>query len=66
MDCSKAHAKRKLTRDHNLLTLDEFREGLASGAAVPAAAAARVVHCSDHPGRSELHELTLFCRTCDK
>ena len=69
-DCIRVHAKRKQTRDHQLTTLAEFRAALASGGAEAVGALARAKaqpeYCPHHPRPSELHELTLFCLTCDK
>ena len=70
VDCGKTHAKRKPTRGHQVKTLAEFRAALASGGAEAAGALARAgaqpEYCPHHPRPSELHELTLFCLTCDK
>jgi hypothetical protein len=58
---AKAHSKMKASRDHDVQTMAEFK---ASGAS-PGKVANRTVYCSAHPSPSVLHELTLFCKTCD-
>jgi tripartite motif-containing protein 2/3 len=58
---AKGHRKSKVSRDHDVQTIAEFK----SGAAAPRKASTRTVYCAAHPSPSPFHELTLFCKTCD-
>ena len=65
-DCSGGHLKQKLTRGHALQTVAEFKDAVRSGAGTGRPSAPRPEYCRHHPRPSELHELTLFCITCDR
>jgi hypothetical protein len=58
---AKGHRKSKISRDHDVQTIAEFK----AGAAAPRKVSTRTVYCSAHSSPSPFHELTLFCKTCD-
>jgi hypothetical protein len=59
--CVQVHKRVKATREHRIQALDDFE---AHGA-LAHAERARPVYCGTHTAHTELHELTLYCRTCD-
>ena len=54
-----AHRKSKASKDHTVVTLAEFRSGCVCNTE-------KATYCLAHPSRSELHELTLCCKTCNQ
>jgi hypothetical protein len=57
------HGKMRATRDHAIQTIAEFTAG--GPGVIVSNAATRTVYCATHASPSVLHELTLFCKTCD-
>lgn len=62
--CTKVHQKQKATKQHTVQPIEEY---VSSGipAAKAAAAAEKRTFCVTHPAPREMHELTLFCNTCN-
>ena len=60
-DCTTAHSKKFATRGHVVQTIEDFR---ANGPAAPLNRSSRVEYCTVHPERKEMHELSLYCKTC--
>ena len=59
--CSKIHLKSKMSRDHKVVSLLEMQEGAGGGAMLKSVP----VYCTTHPLPNMLHELTLWCKTCE-
>ena len=58
------HGKIKATKDHDVQTITELQSS-HDEASSDHKVSSRVVYCGAHPAPNMLHELTLFCKTCD-
>eukprot|EP00038_Savillea_parva_P012779 m.206877 g.206877 ORF g.206877 m.206877 type:complete len:665 (-) comp23510_c0_seq1:178-2172(-) len=60
--CAAMHRKMRVSRSHHIQTLAEFLE---NGPPAEVARSDKVLYCATHPTPKEMHELSLFCRSCD-
>ncbi|XP_077990214.1 tripartite motif-containing protein 2-like [Glandiceps talaboti] len=53
--CTKPHKRARVTRNHTIITLEEFKEGKSTSHLLP-----QKVYCNDHPE----NEVKYYCESC--